>query len=160
MPSPEVVEQLRKLIKKDVHYITPEYPFEHKKGSITFGHISEEDALKCLKQAWIEEQQKRSEWMFCPHCDRRLDIARNVVTEHKEAVARLKRIQDYMNEALKHDLHYTYTKNYPIVTLERLRTSVTEIVDRLENYVHGLKDRRRYYYPEERIDIVNLDGDE
>lgn len=158
VPSAETVEQLRKLIKKEVNYITPEYPFERKRGNVTYGHKSEEDALKRLKQAWIEEQQKRSEWMFCPHCDKRLDIARNVVTEHKEAVARLRRIQDYVNEVLKYDLHYTYTKNYPI-TLDRLRDTVQETVKRLNDHVHGLGDRRRYYYPEERTNIAEFDED-
>ena len=157
---PKVKEELRKMIQKDIRFDVSERPFDIESTGCTIGFGSEERALEHLEKEWVKERQLKSEFVFCPHCEKRLDIARNFVNEHKEAIARLLEVIHFIegDEGLRHALKYTYTKKSfkDGLDLERFRGILEKIANNLEQVVHG-ESRQRYYFPEKRTPIQGVD---
>jgi len=118
---------------------------------------SEEDALERLKKAWVKEEQLKSEWLFCPHCDKRLNIAKNLDAEHKEAVARLRDIMYFVESTLDHTIKYEIKKGTWATSrmtpdgIAQMKHTLKELQERLRKKTHGTTNRGYYIFPEKRV---------
>lgn len=158
IPVPkEVLEKLEKQIEVEVSYIVVD-----EQGRHGYAFKTKESALEYLIEQWRKEQELKSEFVFCPYCDRRLDIPRRLVEEHQEAVARLASIKHYLERDVAKIIRNDLTKRwYPDekVSLEEARKIVKGIKDKVALLLQGrmFRDIKYLEFPDKRVKLERID---
>ncbi len=123
------MEEKYEIKKHTLYGVGDGYPsFSSKEGA--------EEEVKGLKE---KEQRKRSEYKHCPHCDKKLDITKDLEKDYKELLLRVENLKSYSHDVLDKKIGYKYTLKYynEKVELTQMREILKNISSRIYNLAQG-----------------------